>query len=272
MFRNSFSKLKYLIVAGVLLVGLLVTFGGCSLSFPFVWWDEDEIEQAPFVSPTVIYGNGEALPDFSEAMAAVGPSVVRIVVTETVQQHPFWWLQPIPKQEVGVGTGVVIGTEGQILTNKHVVEGVDSVSDIEIHIGGETIKPKHVWWSNVTDLALLETQRSDLAVAQFPASDEEIGVGQWVIAIGYPFNIGGAPTVTQGIISAEERSIKLDDGTTLEDMVQTTAAINPGNSGGPLVNLAGEIVGINTAVLSDAENIGFAISKDTVLEFLQVES
>ena len=108
---------------------------------------------------------------------------------------------------------------------------------------------------------------------EFPAVEflpsGEMSAYQWVIAIGYPYNIGGAPTVSEGIISALGRSIRVDQSTVLTDVIQTTAAVNPGNSGGPLVDLSGRVVGINTAIVAEAENIGFAISVATIEDFIQ---
>ena len=120
-----------------------------------------------------------------------------------------------------------------------------------------------------TDLALLtiRDRKEFPEPAKFLSPEKNLSPGQWVIAIGYPYNIGGAPTVSAGIISAIDRSIQLD-GTKLTGIIQTDAAINPGNSGGPLVNLCGEVVGINTAIIKEAENIGFAISVRVVEEFI----
>jgi len=217
----------------------------------------------------VEYGSGEPLTDmipsdFTSVVSKIGPAVVRIVV----QRIDYWNLQPVPSE--GAGTGIIIDPQGYIITNHHVVENAQSVqvylSDGS-QFSADIVNPS----SNVeTDLALLKiTSQSSLTHATFLAPDREIAAGQWVIAIGYAFNIGGDPTVSQGIISAVDRSIQLEDGTILRDILQTTAAINSGNSGGPLVNLAGEVVGINTAVIGGAENVGFAISRSTVIAFVQ---
>ena len=217
----------------------------------------------------VEYGSGEPLTDmipsdFSSVVDKIGPAVVRIVV----QRVDYWHLQPV--QSEGAGTGVIIDPQGYIITNNHVVENAQSV-DVYLSDGSQFSASIVDPGSNVeTDLALLKiTAQSSLPYATFLATDKEIAAGQWVIAIGYAFNIGGDPTVSEGIVSAVGRSIQLEDGTILSDVLQTTAAINSGNSGGPLVNLAGEIVGVNTAVVSGAENFGFAISRSTVIAFVQ---
>ena len=217
----------------------------------------------------VEYGSGEPLTDmipsdFSSVVDKIGPAVVRIVV----QRVDYWHLQPV--QSEGAGTGVIIDPQGYIITNNHVVGNAQTV-EVYLSDGSQFSASIVDPGSNVeTDLALLKiTTQSSLPHATFFAPDKQIAAGQWAIAIGYAFNIGGDPTVSEGIISAVGRSIQLEDGTILSDVLQTTAAINSGNSGGPLVNLAGEIVGINTAVVSGAENFGFAISRATVIAFVQ---
>jgi serine protease Do len=247
----------------VLVVSLLLICSGCSFH-PFGWGEKPET--ASYEPPEIEYGTGEYLPNLRQAIYKITPAVVRIVTEKTT---PGWLFQ-LPTKEVGVGTGIIIDdVNGYILTNDHVVRDAESV---KVYLANkQEMSATIVNREGEYDLALLKIKASNLpGVAKFPRTDEEICVGHWVIAIGYPYNIGGDPTVTEGIISALGRTIKLDDGTTLDDVIQTTAAINPGNSGGPLVNLAGEVVGINTAVLSEAENIGFAISRDTVLDFLGV--
>src|SRR5690606_23084488 len=111
------------------------------------------------------------------------------------------------------------------------------------------------------DLAVVQTQGVDDLVPAELGSSDDLRVGDEVIAIGNALNLGGEPTVTRGIVSAKERSLSAE-GIDLEDLIQTDAAINPGNSGGPLVNAAGQVVGINTAIVADAQNLGFSIAID----------
>lgn len=225
-------------------------------------------------TPTINYGSGtplvkEYLPaDFTPVVEAVAPAVVRIETEKIVGYD--WWLRPIP--ETGLGTGVIFSSEGDvayIVTNKHVVEGVNTIT-VYLNDGTRfTVNNRDVVLARDTDLALLKIRGAgDVAAVRFLNPDQEVQPYQWVIAIGYPYGIGGSPTVSQGIVSAVGRSIEVN-GSRLENIIQTDAAINPGNSGGPLVNLAGELVGINTAILKGAENIGFAIDIRTVEQFIQ---
>ena len=169
------------------------------------------------------------------------------------------------------GTGVVLTSDGEILTNAHVIEGATKVS---VRFAGET-EPRiaTVLASDAgNDLALLKIDATNLKPATF-AQPETIRIGDQVIAIGYALALDGGPSVTSGIISALKRTIITESGA-LNGLIQTDAAISSGNSGGPLVNLRGEVVGINTAVArSDvnqaATNIGFSISVDEIVPVLE---
>ncbi|MFM9069958.1 MAG: S1C family serine protease [Acidimicrobiaceae bacterium] len=167
----------------------------------------------------------------------------------------------------GVGTGVVLTSDGEILTNAHVVE---DATEVVVRFAGET-EPRvaKVLASDLgNDLALIKVDATGLVAATF-AKPGSVQIGDTVVAIGYALALDGGPTVTSGIVSALKRTIETDSGA-LNSLIQTDAAISSGNSGGPLVNLKGEVVGINTAVArgdsdSAANNIGFSISVDEVL-------
>ena len=167
-------------------------------------------------------------------------------------------IQPRRREETGMGSGVIVRSDGFILTNNHVVEGAD---ELEIHFSdGTSAAGKIIGTDPQTDLAVVRVQRDNLKA--IPIGDSErIQVGDWVIAVGSPFGL--EQTVTAGIISGKNRVRRIvNDGEGFEDFLQTDAAINPGNSGGPLVNLRGELVGINTAIMSrsgSSAGIGFAI-------------
>ncbi|MDP6510644.1 MAG: trypsin-like peptidase domain-containing protein [Dehalococcoidia bacterium] len=191
------------------------------------------------------------------------PAVVGILIKGT-QLNMF--LQPVPSR--GVGSGVIITPDGYILTNDHVVE---DAQDITVDLPrshyfpqGATFEGRVVGRDPLTDLAIVKVDAQDLPV--IPIGDTgKLRVGEWVIAIGNAQGLPGGPTVTLGIVSAMGRSVETGDrGITLHDLVQTDAAINPGNSGGPLLNLAGKVVGINTAIIRGAQSIGFSISTATV--------
>jgi serine protease Do len=160
-----------------------------------------------------------------------------------------------PREESGVGSGVIIDKSGVILTNHHVVAGGGKVT-VRLH-DGRTIEASDVKSDPRTDLAVVRIKVDEsLPAARFGDSDA-LEIGDWVLAIGNPFGL--AETVTAGIISAKGRGIGIADR---EDFLQTDAAINPGNSGGPLINLSGEIVGVNTAISSrngGYQGVGFAI-------------
>ncbi len=163
-----------------------------------------------------------------------------------------------PRRQAGMGSGVIIREDGYMLTNNHVVEGADTVK-VELS-DGRKLDAKIIGTDPATDLAVLKVDETGLAAVTLGDSDA-IQVGDWVLAIGSPFGLD--QTVTAGIISGKNRVRGIiGDRNGYEDFLQTDAAINPGNSGGPLVNLRGEVVGINTAILSRSgasAGIGFAI-------------
>lgn len=162
------------------------------------------------------------------------------------------------------GSGVLIDNDGHILTNHHVIEGAVSIS-VTLD-DGRKLDAELIGSDPLTDLALLNVDEPSLPFIPF-ADPASVRVGEWVIAIGNALALPGGPSVTLGIVSALDRSFAPDDGNVLYGLVQTDATINPGNSGGPLMNLAGEIVGINTAVLRGGrvEGIGFAVGGETAI-------
>jgi S1-C subfamily serine protease len=150
-----------------------------------------------------------------------------------------------------------------VLTNAHVVEGAQS---IEVDFAdGRTAEARLLGSVPSADVALVKAEGLSQPVT--PAelgTSADLQVGDDVVAIGNALNLGEAPSVTTGIVSALSRSITAPSGDSLDNLIQTDAAINPGNSGGPLVNARGQVVGVNTAILADAQNIGFALSIDSI--------
>ena len=200
--------------------------------------------------------------DIQEVLAKVQPGVVAVRTGNFSGDRGFdLGLNPVQ----GAGTGMLLSTDGDILTNSHVVEGA---TQIKVTLFGERqardadlvgAEPD----SDVAIIKLRDTSGLEGRPVQLGSSDK-IKVGDDVVAIGNALALPGGPTVTVGIVSALERSINQ-----LSNLIQTDAAINPGNSGGPLVNSDGEVIGINTAVAGDrAQNIGFAIAIDTVKPML----
>lgn len=205
--------------------------------------------------------------DIQNVVTAVKPSVVLIAVTTPQAQ--------------GVGTGSVITSDGFILTNFHVVaaEGASVSSQTQIQVvmsDGKKFPAKVVGTDRANDLAVVKIEATGLSVIK-QGSSSALQVGQWVVAVGNALALPGGPTVTAGIVGALGRSIQEPGpaSANLTDLIQTNAAINPGNSGGPLLNLNGEIVGINTAAPVDptsqsaAQGIGFAISIDQAKPIIQ---
>jgi Do/DeqQ family serine protease len=171
--------------------------------------------------------------------------------------------QSAPRMQMGAGSGVIISEEGYIVTNNHVIDRADEI-EVTLH-NNESYKAKVIGTDPSTDIALLQIREGDLQGLSFGNSDMA-QVGEWVMAIGNPFNLNS--TVTAGIISAKGRNINIiDDRSAIEAFIQTDAAINPGNSGGALVNLNGELIGINTAIASPTgayAGYGFAIPANIV--------
>lgn len=168
----------------------------------------------------------------------------------------------------GSGTGMIISSDGYILTNAHVISGA---TNIKVTLSGQkdSIDARLIGLDRSIDSAVvkLSSPPANLPVVQFGDSDQ-MQVGDEVVAIGNALGLAGGPSVTTGILSARDRDIGDGQGETLQNLLQTDAAINPGNSGGPLVNMAGQVVGMNTAVIrgdqGEFENIGFALAINTI--------
>ena len=218
---------------------------------------------APLVSVPSGAGALDRLPDIVERTL---PGVVGISTKRTVQQqaHPFFGrqLQPSQRQLEGMGSGVIVDKTGLIVTNNHVIAGADEIV-VQLH-DGTKLDAKLVGTDPRTDIAVVKLTEKRRGLQPIPFGDSEaLRLGEPVIAIGNPFGLSS--TVTLGIVSAKGReNVGILD---YEDFIQTDAAINPGNSGGALVNTHGELVGINTAILSRSggyQGIGFAIPTEMV--------
>ena len=212
----------------------------------------------PAVSVPVTTGGGTtpgantAVTDESSAIinsfAKVSPAVVKITANGATSSD----------QGAGVGSGIIYDAGGWILTNHHVVTGAGSLT-VELKDGRSF--PGTVYGiDTLTDLAIVKVDATGLPVASL-GSSEGLKVGQLVVAVGSPLGTYSF-SVTSGIVSGEDRSIQVSDGSTISNLVQTDAAINPGNSGGPLTDANGNVVGVNTAVADGSAGIGFAIPID----------
>ena len=208
---------------------------------------------------------------FADLAEELMPSVVNISTTQTIktQANPFPFQfppgspfeemfkdfqRPTERKATSLGSGFIIKKDGTIVTNNHVIANAD---DIIVRVDNKEYKAKVLGADPYSDIAVLKIQSSkNFNIVKFGNSDKS-RVGDWVIAIGNPFGLGG--TVTSGIISARNRDINL---TRYDDFIQTDASINQGNSGGPLFNMDGDVIGINTAIISPSgasSGIGFAI-------------
>ena len=218
-------------------------------------------------TPTVTVGTGvTGLPDATstslkriialpttQVVKTLTPSVVNIT-TEIGGTASTGALSPS-----GVGTGVIIDTEGHILTIDHVLEDARSTT-VTLHDGAD-YSAEIVGRDAATDLAVIKIDAGGLVPATLGKSSDLL-VGEDVVAIGYALGFEGAPTVSKGVVSALGRTIDTDRHITMSDLIQTDASVNPGNSGGPLVNSMAEVIGINTAVIRGVQGIGFAINID----------
>lgn len=280
MDRPSRPSLKHVLGLSAFAAGCLA--GGMALSHHWV----ASAQEPRAVSVDV--KNADSLPPIAQVAQALNPTVVAITNTSFVRPRqgmdpmggndPFFNFFFGPRQqrgpqgnggedrEISSGSGVMISSDGEILTNNHVIEGVqgaDGKPEIEVKLSdGRTFKGQILGRDKELDIALVKIPADHLPFAKLGDSDKA-KVGEWVVAIGNP--LGLEHTVTQGIISAKGR--RLDAG--LGAYLQTDAAINRGNSGGPLLNLKGEVLGINTLIRADGQNIGFAVPISEVTRVLK---
>lgn len=251
---------------------LLIVVIGCFAMLQRQWQTQPETAVVQNQRPLVVQNAASGVVSYHAAVQVASPAVVNIYTTQKIKAHPqiadpflrrFFEFQgqPLPEQQAedatNLGSGVIVSSDGYILTNNHVVAQADSI--VIAFQDGQRIEAAVVGTDPESDLAVLKVERNNLPVLPFKKAPSQ--VGDVVLAIGNPFGVG--QTVTQGIISAMGRSgLGIN---TYEDFIQTDAAINPGNSGGALIDVAGNLVGINTAIFSrsgGSMGIGFAIPVD----------
>ena len=224
-----------------------------------------------------IFSNAKDVPSsFADLAEKLMPSVVNISTTQTVttNKNPFPFQFPpgspfedmfkefgIPetRKAFALGSGFIIDLKGIVVTNNHVIKGAE---DILVRVNGDQeYKATIIGADPLSDIAVLQIETKDKFIPVKFGDSDKARIGDWVIAIGNPFGLGG--TVTSGIISARNRTLNLSR---YEDFIQTDASINQGNSGGPLFNMDGDVIGINTAILSPtgaSSGIGFAIPSNS---------
>ncbi len=245
---------------------------GAFLVYGLAFQEPDAAPGAPQWVPVSWESTGNVAPAGSPAAPVAGPapvvdlrdaarnSVHAVVHVKTASRAPiayhpwmeFWGVSPAPRIREGSGSGVVIDAAGFVLTNNHVVEGAER---IEVSLNDRrAYEAEIVGTDPATDLAVLRLIGAEGLESLSFGSSDELEVGEWVLAVGNPFDL--TSTVTAGIVSAKARNLQLlqpdyrNDVFPVESFIQTDAAVNPGNSGGALVNAAGELVGINTAIAS----------------------
>lgn len=249
-------------IAKILIIGFLAGLSGTWVGFHYYIRPElqalepqTQFNPVKFDSPVVIRPSagtsspsGLAAVDFSDAAARATPSVVFINSISEGATYSTWdWFfgEPTARQQVSSGSGVIFTADGYIVTNNHVVA---SAQRIEVSYNKRVYPAELVGTDPSTDLAVIKINETGLTPVTL-GNARNVQVGEWVLAVGNPFTL--ASTVTAGIVSAKGRRIGiLEDKFPIESFIQTDAAINPGNSGGALVNKNGELVGINTAILS----------------------
>jgi Do/DeqQ family serine protease len=267
--RSSIWKKATTSLSLVLLGGGLALGGNYLINSPESFAKEETSSTTVSKSESVAI----AVPQnyVSDVVNRVGDSVVRIDASRTVATNvpamfndPFFrqffgsQMPNIPNEQIqrGMGSGFVVSSDGLILTNAHVVEGSDGVK-VTLK-NGQTYEGKVMGTDSLTDVAVIKIEAdAELPAVTFADSDE-LQPGEWAIAIGNPLGLDN--TVTTGIVSATGRtSAQVGVADKRVSFIQTDAAINPGNSGGPLLNARGEVIGINTAIIQNAQGLGFAI-------------
>jgi len=257
------------LLVALLLILSLLTVSGCV-------YIESQTEPAPSPPPpqvvaptnpdwtipaTPAESKNPPLPDFVTVVAKVKPAVVAISTAVEVV-NPFFGRST----QEGAGSGWIIDKEGHIVTNNHVIEGAQNITVTLAN--GRALEAGVVGADALNDLAVIKVDDIDLPISQIGDSSE-LQIGEWALAIGNA--LGEGITVKEGIVSRLGVTISVGIGQSLYDLIETSAAINPGNSGGPLVNMAGEVVGITSVKLSavEVEGVGYAISTNTAMPIIE---
>ncbi|GAF26444.1 trypsin-like serine proteases, typically periplasmic, contain C-terminal PDZ domain [Moorella thermoacetica Y72] len=275
--RDGRARISALLVLLIFLAGVAVTAGFYHITGATAGPQQayqNAVSTAQPASASIPAGLGpETIADIVDK---TGPAVVRIdTVTETQGSSPFndpFFRQFFgdqfntgPQVQRALGSGFIISSDGYILTNQHVVEGARQVK-VTIVGFDKPLNAQVIGADSSLDLAVLKVDAGKPLPYLALGDTNKVRVGDWAIAIGNPDGLDH--TVTVGVISAKGRPIDVQNRH-YENLLQTDAAINPGNSGGPLLNLKGEVIGINTAVNADAQGIGFAIPSSTVQPVLK---
>ena len=256
-------------IGSVFLLALAAACGGEPLELP-PSTSTEAISAAASAQDTTVVGEpatrlprplAATLPSVADVVEAVRPSVVNI--TTRVETGSFLFRR---FGATANGTGAIIHSDGYLVTNFHVVYGATRI--VVTMDDGSHYEASVVGVDPATDLAVLKIEGEGPFPALSFAPPESVRVGDWAIAIGNALGLPGGPSVTLGVVGAIDRSLTTQQQS-LTDLIQTDAAINEGNSGGPLVDLNGEVIGINTAVVRGAQGMGFSVSSFTVVPVVQ---
>ncbi|QRO01431.1 trypsin-like peptidase domain-containing protein [Archangium violaceum] len=231
---------------GLLLAVLLAFTGGTSARADAARRRNEVVEVVQKVSPAVVFIGTE--------QEAESPFRGRRSMMEE-----FFGAPPQAQRQQGLGSGVIVDPNGTIVTNDHVIRGASAIH--VVLADGRELEAEVIGSDANNDLAVLKVSSKQPLPAAKLGTSSDLMIGETVVAIGSPFGL--SKTVTSGVVSATGRTFKAD-GRTYNDFIQTDAAINPGNSGGPLLNVDGDVIGINTAIFASAQGIGFAIPADKV--------
>ena len=265
--RNYHPKKNWLRSFILIAVGaILGSFGGVALINSGIVKVPNAIYEAGSLQHVEISLKDDATIENAVAKKAI-PSIVGITSTvETIPNNLF--LQGIPSYSEAVGSGVIVDSNGYILTNSHVISDGNTQSIKVLLSNGEKLDAELLWNDSTLDLAVIKVDKTGLTAVEFGDSGN-VQVGDKSIAIGNPLGLDLQSTLTSGFVSGLERSIQLQGGNIMDGLIQTDAAINSGNSGGALLNAEGKLIGINTARPQSADGIGFAIPINTAKPIIE---
>lgn len=241
--QRTYPSYLFVAIIGAIIGGFMVSFLMPKLTGGKYLGDTQKINITPDDEMTSV-----------EAVAKKSmKSVVGITTTDTVEDFIFG-----EREIQGVGSGIIVDSKGYILTNSHVIGDGNAKNITVMFEDGDKKTGKVLWFEKALDLAVVKVNGNNYPAAEIGDS-EDLNIGELAVAIGNPLGLDFERTVTSGIISGLNRTIQIDEGNKVENLIQTNAAINSGNSGGPLLNNKGEVIGINTLKLKAAEGLGFAI-------------
>ncbi len=275
--KKTIAALVTVSIIAFILGGVFVSKNG-GWNFDTAFWSDSNDSNKELVSDespayTVASSKSGQLLDVADIVEQAGPAVVNLEITTRVDNpllndsfyRQFFGgnLRNTPQVQEAIGSGFIISSDGYIVTNQHVIDGAESIT-VTVPDQEEKFEAYVVGEDYDLDLAIIKISGNNYPTLTLGDS-EQMRVGEAVMAIGQPYGLDH--TVTTGVISAKERPITIEDRN-YTNLIQTDAAINPGNSGGPLLNLQGQVIGINTAISTEAQGIGFAIPINTVTEVL----